>query len=470
LIAGRYTLDREIGRGGMGAVWRGTDLTLGRAVALKRIGTAPGGGTPDVRRAEREARLAARLNHPHVVAVFDLVDEPESGDQWMVMEHVEGTNLAEIVRANGALHPDQVAPILAQVADALAAAHTAGIVHRDVKPSNILVAPDGNVKLTDFGIARTEADAALTQTGLVTGSPAYLAPEVARGQLATEASDMWSLGATLCHALTGKPPYEVADNVMGALYRIVNDDPPRPANAGWLAPLLVKSLVKDPAERWSAAQARDFLAAGPPTEADTEPGDAVVTRTTTLEAVAASEPVTQRVAQPMTQPVAQPMTQPAAAGRRRTPSALVVAAVLAVLVLTAIAFVVGLTSDDPDGTPATDPGETPSSAASEAVSASKADMEAFVSDYLALVVEDPEAAFEMLTPEFQEASDGIEGYRGWWDTVSNTKLISVEADPETMVVDYRYTYVVRGEGPETDDVSLRLEQTENGRYLIAGEA
>ncbi|MBJ7359938.1 serine/threonine-protein kinase, partial [Nocardioides sp.] len=283
MIAGRYTLDREIGRGGMGAVWSGTDLTLGRTVALKRIGTAPGGGTPDVKRAEREARLAARLNHPHVVAVFDLVDEPESGDQWMVMEHVEGTNLSEIVRANGALPPDQVAPILTQVADALAAAHTAGIVHRDVKPSNILVGPDGNVKLTDFGIARTEADAALTQTGLVTGSPAYLAPEVASGQIATEASDVWSLGATLCHALVGKPPYEVGDNVMGALYRIVNDDPPRPANAGWLAPVLVRSMVKDPAERWTAAQVRDFLAAGPPATDLPGPTDSAVTRTTTLE-------------------------------------------------------------------------------------------------------------------------------------------------------------------------------------------
>ncbi|GAB3259773.1 serine/threonine-protein kinase [Nocardioides dilutus] len=462
MIAGRYTLDREIGRGGMGAVWSGTDLTLGRTVALKRIGTAPGGGTPDVQRAEREARLAARLNHPHVVAVFDLVDEPESGEQWMVMEHVEGTNLADIVRSNGALTPDAIAPILAQVADALAAAHTAGIVHRDVKPSNILVTPDGNVKLTDFGIARTEADAALTQTGLVTGSPAYLAPEVASGQLATEASDVWSLGATLCHALTGKPPYEVGDNVMGALYRIVNDDPPRPANAGWLAPLLVKSLVKNPAERWSAAQVRDFLAAGPPMAAyDARPDDPPVTRTTVLEPVAAGL-VTQSVAQPRAQPAATPVG-------RRTPRPLIVAAVLVVLVLTAVAFVIGLTSDDPESNSA-DPGPSPSAASDKPVTASKADMEAFIDDYLDLVVSDPEAAFEMLTPRFQEASDGIEGYRGFWDTVVSTKLISVDADPEAMVVDYRYTYIVRGEGPRTEDVSLQLEQTDDGGYLIDGEA
>src|SRR5690606_18520933 len=137
-------------------------------------------------------------------------------------------------------------------------------------------------------IARTEADAALTQTGLVTGSPAYLAPEVASGQLASEASDVWSLGATVCHALTGKPPYEVGDNVMGALYRIVNDEPPRPANAGWLAPLLVRSLVKDPAERWSAEQARDFLAAGPAAADAAGQVDPPVARTATLTAVPAA--------------------------------------------------------------------------------------------------------------------------------------------------------------------------------------
>jgi serine/threonine protein kinase len=468
VIAGRYTLDREIGRGGMGAVWCGTDLTLGRTVALKRVGTTPGGGTPDVRRAEREAKLAARLNHPHVVAVFDLVDEPESGVQWMVMEHVEGTNLSEIVRANGALGPDEVAPILAQVADALAAAHTAGIVHRDVKPSNILVGPDGNVKLTDFGIARTEADAALTQTGLVTGSPAYLAPEVASGQLATEASDVWSLGATLCHALTGRPPYEVADgdlsNVMGALYRIVNDEPPRPPSAGWLAPVLANTMVKDAAQRWSAAQVREFLQAGPTAPA-VAPVDGAATRTSTLETVSAP-PVPPPTPPPLAPPVA-----PVPPARRRGPGALVVVtAVLAVLALTAIAFVIGLGSDDDPGTSADQDPSSSSSASATPASASKEDMEAFIADYLDLVVRDREAAFDLLTPAYQEASGGLTGYRGFWDTVASTQLDSVEADPERMVVDYRYTYVVRGDGRRTEDVSLRLELTDDGQYLIAGDA
>uniref|UniRef100_UPI0025E2CF8D serine/threonine-protein kinase n=1 Tax=Nocardioides sp. TaxID=35761 RepID=UPI0025E2CF8D len=264
MIGGRYTLEREVGRGGMGAVWLGLDEVLGRQVALKRVGIAPGVATPDLARAEREARLAARLNHPHVVAVYDLVTEgPDDTEQWLVMEYVAGSTLAELVRQRGPLAPDEAAEVLGQAADALAAAHAAGIVHRDVKPSNILVAPDGQVKLSDFGIARAEADASLTQTGLVTGSPAYLSPEVASGQLATDASDVWSLGATLFHALAGHPPYEVGDNVLGALYRIVHEDPPRLPNSGWLAPLLEATMCREPAERWSMARVRDVLAAGP---------------------------------------------------------------------------------------------------------------------------------------------------------------------------------------------------------------
>ena len=180
MIAGRYSLVREVGRGGMGAVWLAHDEALGRDVALKRIGMVPGADTTDLARAEREARLAARLSHPHVVAVFNLVVDDDA--QWLVMEYVEGTTMSQLVREEGPLTPDQAAPLLWQAADGLVAAHQAGIVHRDVKPSNILVDRRRRVKITDFGIAHVTADPSLTQTGLVTGSPAYLAPEVAAGQ------------------------------------------------------------------------------------------------------------------------------------------------------------------------------------------------------------------------------------------------------------------------------------------------
>ena len=268
MIAGRYTLEAEIGRGGMGAVWRGRDEVLRRTVALKKIGVAPGGITPDARRAEREAKLAAKLNHSNVVAVFDLVEETIDGQshQWLVMEYVEGTDLSELIRRRGRLSPDDAAPILAQVASALAAAHGAGIVHRDVKPSNILVAPDGQVKLSDFGIARTSSDPALTQTGLVTGSPAYLSPEVASGEQATPASDVWSWGATLFHALEGHPPYQMGDNLLGALYRIVHEEPPRCEAAAWLAPALEATMTRDPAQRWPIVTAQRFLEGGPETQ------------------------------------------------------------------------------------------------------------------------------------------------------------------------------------------------------------
>ena len=260
MIAGRYTLEREIGRGGMGAVWLGVDEVLDREVALKRIGLLPGADSTDLARAEREARLAAQLSHPHVVAVFNLAVDVDTDAQWLVMEYVEGTTLARLVRERGRLSPDEAAPLLWQTADALVAAHAAGIVHRDVKPSNILVDRNRRVKLTDFGIARIAADPSLTQTGLVTGSPAYLAPEVAAGQRGDEAVDVWSLGATIFHVLSGRPPYEMGDNVMGGLYRLVNDEPPRLADAGWMAPLLEATMVKDPSRRWSMVQVRDFLA------------------------------------------------------------------------------------------------------------------------------------------------------------------------------------------------------------------
>ena len=269
MIAGRYSLDREIGRGGMGAVWLGTDEVLGRQVALKKIGLMPGADGTDMARAEREARLSASLHHPHVVTIFNVVSEDDSDARWLVMEYVDGVHLGQLVRTEGPLPPDEAAKLLWQAADALAAAHAVGMVHRDVKPSNILVDGKRVVKLTDFGIARVMADPSLTQTGLLIGSPAYLSPEVATGGQAGEAADVWALGATLFHVLAGHPPYEIGENMIAGLYRIVNEDPPRLDNAGWLAPLLDATLVKDPAARMTMAEVRDFLArGGEPTRAE----------------------------------------------------------------------------------------------------------------------------------------------------------------------------------------------------------
>lgn len=460
MIAGRYALVREIGRGGMGAVWLGRDEVLGRDVALKRIGVAPGGGTPDLERAEREARLAARLNHPHVVAVYDLVTEDDV--QWLVMEYVEGTTLAALVQRDGALLPEVAAGLLRQAADALAAAHGAGIVHRDVKPSNILVTPDGQVKLSDFGIARAEADASLTQTGLVTGSPAYLSPEVATGQQATSASDVWSLGATAFYTLAGRPPYEVGDNVLGTMYRIVHEDPPRLTNAGWLAPMLESTMTTDPTQRWSMERVREFLAGGPTTAPPLE-------ATRAMTAVPPAPPPTTPVP-----PVPAPV--PAAAHRSRGGPVAIGLAVAVIVVLALIAWALGTSGDD-DQDPGADPSPTrsgkPSAPQTSETSETPQDvtadgMENFVETYLATVTTDQKAAWDMLTPAFQDASGGFGQYQKFWRGFTSADMLSSEADPESMQIAYAVEYQRTDGSKVQDQVTLTLEGTDDA-YLIADE-
>lgn len=487
MIAGRYTLDREIGRGGMGSVWLGRDEVLGRAVAVKRLGHAPGESEPDLDRAEREARLAARLSHPGIVAVYDLVEEGEQ--RYLVMEHVEGTNLSGLLAARGPLPPMQAAALLGQAADALAAAHADGIVHRDVKPSNMLVDEEGHLKLSDFGIARAESDASLTQTGLVTGSPAYLAPEVASGGTATDRSDVWSLGASLFHALTGRPPYEVTDNVLGTLYRIVHEEPPRAEQAGHLAPVLEATMHRDPAQRWSMAKVRDVLLAGG----------------STAEATAA---MTALVDEPSTRPLSSvpPVTtgrQPAAAagaaaaapadgaaggtvrpgdagdGRPRRRVGAVVAALLGVAVvalLVVAAYVLGQGRDaDPD-VPAAAPTDGPSSSSGPSGSPSEpsapvtaAELEEFASSYVTTAAQDPAEGFRLLTDGYQADSDGLSGYRGFWGGVEEvTDFRPRGADPDAGTVSYTYTYRYRDGRTVTETVELTVEQQDDGRLLISG--
>ncbi len=258
IIGERYALLGAVGAGGMGTVWRAHDKLLRRDVAVKEVLLPPG-----VPRAERqmlcertlrEARAAASLNNPAVVRIYDVVEEDDR--PWIVMELVAARSLAEIINDTGPLQPHLVADVGMQVLGALEAAHAAGILHRDVKPGNILLSDDGRATLTDFGVARASGDSALTSTGLLLGSPAYIPPERARGRPAVPASDLWSLGATLYAAVEGRPPYDKGDP-LHTLTAIVSDPPPPFTLAGPLRPVLTGLLDKEPEHRWDVRRARD---------------------------------------------------------------------------------------------------------------------------------------------------------------------------------------------------------------------
>lgn len=465
VIAGRYRLEREIARGGMGAVWLGRDELLGRTVAMKRIGLLPGASGPDLERATREARLAAALNHPHVVAVFDQVREGD--EHWLVMEYVEGSTLAELIRERGPMTPAQLAPLLRQAADALAAAHAEGIVHRDVKPSNLLVTPRGQVKITDFGIARMQADPSLTQTGLVTGSPAYLAPEVASGRRAQAPADVWALGATCFHALAGHPPYDVGENVIGALYRIVHEDPPRLEDAGWLGPLLEATMVTDPAARWTMAQVADYLARG---QGGRPPLARAAAGAGATRQVPASPPPAAAVADPGPDVVATVVQQPPARRSRRWLWIALVVAVLAIL--TAFALPGLLDGGDPANSGAEpSPSETTSETteAEEDQGPTAEQIEDFITEYLRLVTSDRDKAWGMLTPAFQSASNGRSSYDAWWSQWDSATPSNIKADPDGLTVSYTVKYTDADGRTQTDNVSLFLEYADD-TLRIAGEA
>jgi serine/threonine protein kinase len=266
LVAQRYRLLARIGGGGMGAVWLATDELLGRQVAVKQVlpptGRDPAAAEQQRQRALREGRIAARLSHPHTIAVYDVALD-EAGSPWLVMEYLPSRSLAEVLHEDGVLRVDQVAQIGAQVADAMAATHAAGIVHRDIKPANVLIGQgtniEGLVKITDFGISHASGDVTLTQTGQITGTPAFLAPEVAQGAEMTEQSDVFSLGATLYTCLEGQPPFGMDDNALRLLHRVAAGDLTPPRRAGSMSGPLTRMLAADPAQRPTMAQVRDEL-------------------------------------------------------------------------------------------------------------------------------------------------------------------------------------------------------------------
>jgi serine/threonine protein kinase len=263
LIAGRYRLISRLGSGAMGVVWQAQDERLHRTVAIKQLLLPSGMGHIEAdeanRRALREGRITARLHHPHAIAVYDVAEH--EGQPYLIMEYMPSNSLATVLSRQGVLLPDKVARIGKQIASALAAAHAAGIVHRDIKPGNVLLADDGTVKITDFGISHAVGDVTVTATGILAGTPAYLAPEVARGGSADFPSDVFSLGSTLYTALEGTPPFGLDNNAIALLHRVASGEIIPPSRSGPLTPLLLRLLHRNPEQRPTMQQAADSLAA-----------------------------------------------------------------------------------------------------------------------------------------------------------------------------------------------------------------
>ncbi|GAA4223075.1 hypothetical protein FHR32_001838 [Streptosporangium album] len=262
VLADRYELITPLGRGTMGTVWRAFDRALGREVAIKEIRQES--GLSEAQRTElrermiREGRTAARISHPSVATVHDAIIE--NGSPWIIMELVQARSLEQVVEEEGPLPPRLVAEIGVDLLGALRAAHAQGVLHRDVKPGNVLITENGRVVLTDFGIAKAEGDTNLTKTGMVIGSPGYTAPERARGEHTGPESDLWSLGATLYFAVEGRPAYE-RSSVAETLAALMTDRADPPVQAGLLRPVLEQLLERDHTVRLAPAQAAAMLRA-----------------------------------------------------------------------------------------------------------------------------------------------------------------------------------------------------------------
>ncbi|WP_300644274.1 serine/threonine-protein kinase [Nocardioides sp.] len=492
VIAGRYRVERAIGRGGMGTVWLCTDEVLGREVAVKQVGLLPGESAPDLARALREARSSAALNHPNVVSVFDAVED-EQGRSWLVMEHVDGSTLSQLVEREGRLEPRRVAAIGAQVAGGLAAAHARGTVHRDVKPSNVLVDGD-TAKISDFGIARTEGDAALTRSGLLIGTPLYFSPELARGEEPTPAADVWALGATLYAAVEGRLPVEDRGNPIATLAAIASASVPRPEQAGPLTPVLARMLDPDPGARCTMAEAAAELAR----LADEHPTQMLETPVTATAPLAAAASVPSAPVDPEPTPgtestpvVAAPPAAPSAERSRRRTPVLVVALLLLLLGgAVAVALLPGEDEEPaaapdgpsstapqdprPSGTsePSEEPLEEPSQEAEDAepseeaattapaaeAEAGSGEAEALVSEYYGLLPDDTRTAWGYLGGEARSDAGGYGGYTGFWETVESVSVEGTSVEDGVVTVDLVY------DGAESE--TRRLAVGEQGGGLV----
>jgi eukaryotic-like serine/threonine-protein kinase len=504
LIAGHYRLLERIGSGSMGVVWRARDERLERVVAVKQLLTQTGLTDEQKedarRRALREARIAARLHHPNAIVVFDVAEH--DGDPCLVMEYMASKSMAAILAERGSMAAADVAAVGSQIASALAAAHASGIVHRDIKPANILINEAGVAKITDFGIARAAGDVTVTQTGMFAGTPAYLAPEVARGQEPTSASDVFSFGATLYDGVEGGPPFPERQNQLALLRLVAEGKVQPPRQAGLLTALLMQLLRTEPDERPTMGQASRMLAEvatdrtprplatvgrTQPTMPDLRPPDA--------------EPATQPEPDPLPPPLLlsdrpaayRPTTTSTPVDRKPVDRRLVfIAAGAAVIVLVAVGLALllnsrGTPTQHAGGTPGTStsvtsrpPTQTSTSPTTTFPAVGNAPTNGTIAYTPAglLVVNyfshlsDTAGRWAKLTPGAQAAFGGLGGFQQYWGQFSqlssaNANGVTVNSDGSVNVpIDVTYT---TGTGASTathgQHEQLRVVQ-ENGVLLI----
>ncbi|MFF4998938.1 serine/threonine-protein kinase [Streptomyces sp. NPDC000656] len=376
VIAGRYRLEKRLGRGGMGTVWQASDELLGRPVAVKELHVD--GGT-ETRGALREARTVAQVRHPHVVVVHDVVEH--DGRPHIVMELVEGGSLADRLGAEGPLGPAETARTGLALLGALRAAHARGVLHRDVKPANVLLeAGTGRVVLTDFGIASLAGSTTISETGAFVGSPEYTSPERMQGGAAGPGSDLWSLGVLLCAALTGKSPFH-RDSLGGVLHAVVFAEIRPPAQAGPLAPVIRGLLERLPERRMEAAEAERLLSAyvstgTVPAVADRAPGPDPETAPSPASATGVAPGSAGGPGGPAGYSPTEHVAQPSAAPARRTRPALragLIAALFAVAVAGAVAVTAQFGEGSADGARQAPPATASVSSRATAPSPSSAD-------------------------------------------------------------------------------------------------
>ncbi|KAA2264645.1 protein kinase [Solihabitans fulvus] len=514
LVAGRYLLGKRIGSGAMGIVWQAQDQRLHRTIAVKQLLLQPGLSAAESdeakQRSMREGRIAARLQHPHAIAVYDVAED--DGQPWLIMEYLPSKSLSAVLSERGTLPPREVARIGTQVASALAAAHNAGIVHRDVKPGNVLLGDDGTVKITDFGISRATGDVTVTATGMLAGTPAYLAPEVAKGYDPGPPSDVFSLGSTLYAAIEGMPPFGLNENTIALLHQVASGQITPPRQAGPLTAMLMKLLRPEPEDRPTMAQAKEelaavaagrsipdnALAAGPPLAQPWRGAPPAVAARSQSNGNRAGQQNTRLDARPVGQPAAdsrhagaatiahgaparpaRPSAKPASSASRSKNSkivagvAIVAAAIVGILMANMLSSKNNGNANHAAGTSsstsssATQPSEPEPSAAAPTFSGDPQpqDMQAAIKNYFVLAASKPDQAWAMLNSTAQGAAPGgLAGFTQQWAKAKNLSVSVVGGDGAYwQIVEVRYKKDGQ-EHAEKHDMSL---QYTDQRLLIS---